>query len=105
MANILSKQKSIRKNQERNLRNRQVKSQVKTAIKKARAAILSGDSAFKELVAHVHKQVNVAVSKGVINKNQGARIVSRLDKSLNKSLNKQPTKTAEENAKSSAAKS
>lgn len=86
MANIKAKIKNIAKMEKQNIRNRQVKSQVKTAIKKAKLAIIKNDEKIGALIALAHKQINVAVSKGVIHKNNGARKNARLDLFANKHL-------------------
>ncbi len=79
MANIKAKIKNISKIEQQNIRNRKVKSTIKTAIKKAKIAIESHDENASFLIANAHKEINVAVSKGVIHKNKGSRKTARLD--------------------------
>lgn len=85
MANIKAKIKNISKIERQNARNRKVKSQVGTAIKKAKQAIKNHDKNAKELKALAQGQINVAVSKGVIHKNTGSRKSARLDQFEKKS--------------------
>ena len=86
MANIKSKEKNIRKIEKRTIRNRAIKSSVKTAIKKAQKAILDKDKNVKELVSKAHKEIDKAVSKGVYHKNNGARKSSKLDSLYNQNF-------------------
>ncbi len=79
MANIKSKMKRIKTNEKARARNAAIKSRVRTAIKKAKAAAASKSKDLDKLVAAAHKEINTAVSKGVLHKNNGARKNSRLD--------------------------
>ncbi len=73
MANIKSQIKRIKTNLKAQERNRAVKSELKTVIRAARAAIASGDkTAAVTAVATAGRRIDKAVSKGVIHKNQGA---------------------------------
>ena len=73
MANIKSQIKRIKTNLKAQERNRAVKSELKTVIRAARAAIASGDKiAAVTAVATAGRRIDKAVSKGVIHKNQGA---------------------------------
>ena len=79
MANIKSKEKNIRRIEKRTARNRIVKSQVKTSVRSAKEAAVAKDKNVKVLVSKAHKEIDKAVSKGVLHKNTGARKASRLD--------------------------
>lgn len=83
MANIKSAKKRILVNNKKNLRNRSIKSALKTAIKKYDAAVASGD---KELAASMLPQVSStidkAAAKGVIHKNAANRKKSQLASKL-----------------------
>jgi small subunit ribosomal protein S20 len=73
VANIKSQIKRIKTNLKAQERNRAVKSELKTVIRAARAAIASGDkTAAVTAVATAGRRIDKAVSKGVIHKNQGA---------------------------------
>ncbi|SYV96749.1 30S ribosomal protein S20 [Mycoplasmopsis edwardii] len=85
MANIKSKVKSIVKMEQARQKNAAMKSRVKTAIRKAREAVLAKDEKANALVANAHKVIAKAVSKGVFHANKGARKHSRLDQFVNNS--------------------
>ena len=73
MANIKSQIKRNKQNEAARLRNRSVKSSLKTGIRKVREATEAGQS---EEAAALHReasrQLDKAVSKGVIHRNQAA---------------------------------
>ena len=79
MANIKSQIKRIRTNEAARLRNKSVKSALKTAVRRVRTAADSGDKAAAqvELVA-ASRSLDKAVSKGVIHANQAANRKSAL---------------------------
>jgi small subunit ribosomal protein S20 len=89
LANIKSAIKRIRKTEKRTLRNRMVKSAVKTAIKKFEVA-LNGNNfdEAKNLLVEATHIIDRAASKGVLHKNNAARKKSRLTIRLNKSVAK-----------------
>ncbi|WDC83897.1 30S ribosomal protein S20 [Caloramator sp. mosi_1] len=87
MANIKSAIKRIRVTERRTLRNKMVKSAVKTAIKKFEIALNSGNiEEAKVLYAQAVKALDKAAAKGVIHKNAASRKKSRLTVKLNKAL-------------------
>ncbi|MBZ4663149.1 MAG: rpsT [Caloramator sp.] len=87
MANIKSAIKRIRVTERRTLRNKMVKSAVKTAIKKFEIALNSGNiDEAKVLYAQAVKALDKAAAKGVIHKNAASRKKSRLTVKLNKAL-------------------
>ncbi|MBN4083789.1 30S ribosomal protein S20 [Mycoplasma sp. CSL10137] len=88
MANIKSKIKSIAKMEAARVKNAAMKSRVKTAIRKAREAVLANDAKASEFVNKAHQVIAKAVSKGVFHKNKGARKRSRLDEFVLKNSNK-----------------
>ena len=83
MANIKSQIKRIKTNEKRTERNKAVKSELRTGVRKFREAAASGD---KEAAASALKSASVkldkAVSKGVIHKNQAANKKSAMAKKL-----------------------
>lgn len=83
MANHKSAIKRIRSTARKRVRNRVYLSRTRTATKKARSVIASGelDSAIEETRAAV-SQLDKAASKGIIHKNTAARQKSRLMKKL-----------------------
>ncbi len=84
MANIKSQIKRNRTNEKSRLRNQAVKSEVKTEIRKVRAAISSGDKdAATEALKSASRRLDKAASKGVIHKNQAANRKSALAQQVN----------------------
>ena len=81
MANIKSQIKRNRQNEKARLRNKSVKSALKTAVRKVNAAAEAGDAeSATALMRAATKQLDVAVSKGVIHKNQAANRKSAIAK-------------------------
>lgn len=85
LANIKSAKKRIEVIDKKTLRNKMIKSKVKTVVKKVEAAIASGDkkAAQDNLVVAI-SEINKAASKGVYHKKNAARKVSRLTIAVNK---------------------
>lgn len=77
MANTKSALKRIRTSAKRNLRNRTVKSTVRTAVRKF------NDVVTVESLRAAMSALDKAVSKGVLHRNTAARKKSRLAKKLN----------------------
>ncbi len=85
MANIKSAKKRIKVIETKTLRNKMIKSKVKTIIKKLEAAIASGDKeTAKELLKAATSEMSKACSKGVYHKNTVSRKVSRMAAAVNK---------------------
>ena len=82
MANIKSQIKRNRQNERRRLRNKAVRSELKTRQKRAVAAAEQGADDTVELTREAVKRLDKAASKGVIHKNQAARRKSRLVKRI-----------------------
>lgn len=81
MANIKSQIKRIKTNLKAQERNRAVKSELKTVVRAARAAITAGDKEkAAAAVSTAGRKLDKAVSKGVIHKNQAANRKSALAK-------------------------
>ncbi|MGH3341967.1 MAG: 30S ribosomal protein S20 [Carbonactinosporaceae bacterium] len=73
MANIKSQIKRNRQNEQRRLRNKAVKSSLKTAIRKFHAAADASDvDQATLLVRDASRKLDKAASKGVIHRNQAA---------------------------------
>ncbi|MEF9915792.1 MAG: 30S ribosomal protein S20 [Lachnospiraceae bacterium] len=84
MANIKSSKKRILVNETKAIRNKGIKSKVKTCIKKVDAAIEASDKvAAKEALLNAISEINKAAGKGIYHKNTVARKVSRLTKAVN----------------------
>lgn len=85
MANIKSQQKRNRTNERARLRNKAVKSSLRTAVRAFREAAHAGGKAkAAELLASTNRKLDKAASKGVIHKNQAANKKSALAQALNK---------------------
>jgi small subunit ribosomal protein S20 len=79
LANSKSAKKRIRVNERRRARNKPLRSEARTFVKKAEVAIAAGDAAAAE--AATREAVSVldrVANKGVIHKNNAARRKSRL---------------------------
>ncbi|MBP3618950.1 MAG: 30S ribosomal protein S20 [Lachnospiraceae bacterium] len=84
MANIKSAKKRILVIETKTLRNKMIKSKIKTLVKKVDAAVAASDkaaatAALSEAVVAIDK----AAAKGVYHKNTAARKVSRITKAVN----------------------
>jgi small subunit ribosomal protein S20 len=85
MANIKSAKKRILVSKKREMRNKSVKSRVKTIVKKVEAAIEAGNKAEAEEALKVAiSEISKAASKGIYHKNTAARKISRLTVAVNK---------------------
>ncbi|MBQ7264633.1 MAG: 30S ribosomal protein S20 [Firmicutes bacterium] len=85
MANIKSAKKRILVTEKKTLRNKMIKSSVKTAIKKVVVAAEAGDkAAADQALSLAVKSIDMAASKGVYHKNTASRKKSRLSKLVNK---------------------
>jgi len=79
LANIKSQIKRNRQNIKRRARNRVVRGNFRTALRRARLAIESGDAEqANEAAKAATKALDKAAAKGVIHKNKAARQKSRL---------------------------
>ena len=73
MANINSQKKRIRQDSKRNIRNKSLKSELKTTLKSLENGELSTETKNQAL-----KSLDVAFSKGIISKNYRDRNKSRI---------------------------
>jgi small subunit ribosomal protein S20 len=79
MANIKSQKKRNRQTEKRYARNKAIRSELKTRDKNVMAAVEAGDTAkAEELLRIAQKQIDMAVTKGVLHANTAARRKSRL---------------------------
>ena len=84
MANIKSAKKRILVTQTKTAKNKAIRSEVKTSIKKVEAAVAAKDKAAAEAaLKNATSVIESACSKGVHHKNNAARKVSRLSKLVN----------------------
>ena len=83
MANTVSAEKRNRQAQKRRARNVQVRTGVKSAVKKVREALDKGDAAgAKVALAAAERALGKASSKGVLHRNAASRRISRLAKAV-----------------------
>ena len=83
MANIKSQIKRNRTNEKARIRNKAVKSSLKTAVRKVREAVAAGDTVkATELAREANRKLDKAASKGVIHANQAANRKSTIAKSV-----------------------
>ena len=84
LANIKSAKKRILVTETRTARNKAIKSEVKTMVKKVYTAIESKDQeAAKAALKDAISTMDKATSKGVYHKNTTSRKISRLQKAVN----------------------
>ena len=83
MANIKSAKKRIKVNQKKAAANKSRNTALKTAIKKANAAIETGAENKDELIKDAIKKIDQAAAKNLIHKNCAARKKSNLAKKAN----------------------
>lgn len=81
MANIKSQIKRIKTNEKARLRNKSVRSSIKTAARKFRDAVTAGDAAvISTELRTASKALDIAVAKGVLHKNTAANKKSSMAK-------------------------
>ena len=84
MANIKSAKKRIKVIETKTMRNKAIKSKVKTLVKKVEAAVAASDkAAASAALAEAVVAIDKAAAKGVYHKNTAARKVSRITKAVN----------------------
>jgi small subunit ribosomal protein S20 len=84
VANIKSQKKRVLTNEKARLRNKAVKSGLKTAIKKVNTAVEAGDAeAAKAAALEASRLLDKAASKGVIHASQAANRKSGIMKAAN----------------------
>jgi small subunit ribosomal protein S20 len=84
VANIKSQKKRNRTNEKSRLRNRAIKSELKTATRAVHNAVTAGDAELAQAKARAAGRLfDKAVSKGVIHKNQAANRKSGVAKLAN----------------------
>lgn len=85
MANTKSAKKRAEKSAAQRIKNRTMRSRMRTAVKKLRAAVASGDEKMApELLPLTLKVVDSSAQKGIIHRNTAARTKSRLVAALRK---------------------
>jgi len=83
MANIDSQKKRNRQNERARLRNKSVRSELKTRARAVTAAVASTDAdAAQAALRDAQRRIDMAASKGVLHKRTAARRKSRLAKQV-----------------------
>ena len=84
MANIKSQIKRNRQNEQARLRNKSVRSALKTYARRVRESVAEGDrGAAETALRRANRAYDKAVSKGVIHKNNAANHKARLARTVN----------------------
>ncbi|CAM3815425.1 30S ribosomal protein S20 [Mesobacillus zeae] len=83
MPNIKSAIKRVKTSEAANVQNTTVKSAMRTAVKKADAAIMNNDSEATAAFTTAASKLDKAATKGLIHKNAAARKKSRMMKKMN----------------------
>ena len=83
MSSKKSANRTAQRAERRRLRNRSIKSGVKTLVTRAEGKIAAKDTSATEEVVAAISRVDRAVSKGAIHRNKAARLKSRLTKKSN----------------------
>ena len=83
MPNIKSAKKRVKVNETKAAANKARKSNLKTTLKKADAAVTAGAANKEEAIKVAIKRVDQACAKGLMHKNKAARKKSQLAKKLN----------------------
>ncbi len=83
MPNIKSAKKRVKVSEKKNLRNRMVKTGVRTAIKKLDAAVAQDPAHADAVLSATSSAVDRAAAKGVMHKNAANRRKARMAKRLN----------------------
>jgi small subunit ribosomal protein S20 len=83
MPNSPSSKKRLRQNQAHRLKNRSLKSSLRTSVRKVRTAVDAGDAEASTVAFQAAtKKLDQAAAKSVIHANKAARTKSRLSKAI-----------------------
>ena len=82
MANTKSALKRMRQNEKRRLRNRAVRSRVRSAVKTARTSLATTGPETRDAVVQAIRALDQAVNKGIVHRNTAARKKSTLARRL-----------------------
>ncbi len=84
MPNIKSQKDRVIQSRKEAAHNKAIKTNLKTVVKKADAAIVSGSADKDTAVKNAISAIDKAASKGVLHKNTASRKVARLSKAAAK---------------------
>jgi small subunit ribosomal protein S20 len=82
VANTRSARKRIKQNERRRLRNRAIRSQVRSAVKDARAVEPTQGTQARDAIREAIRTIDKAVSRGILHRNTAARKKSALARRL-----------------------
>ncbi len=82
MPNVPSAKKRLRQTLRRNMRNKAIRTRIKTVSKRVLKAVEDKDEKVNEYLSIAYKTIDMAASKGVIHKNQAARKKASLAKKV-----------------------
>jgi small subunit ribosomal protein S20 len=99
VANIKSQIKRNRQNERRRLKNKSVRSEMRTRTKTAVTAIEAGVDESVEAVRAAVRRIDRAAAKGVIHKNQAANRKSRLMRRAARGPSEEPVSSKKAGAK------
>ncbi len=86
MPNIKSAIKRVKVSEKKNLRNRMIKTGVKTAVKKFQVELATNPSAANVQLSATTSAIDKAAAKGILHKNTANRKKARLARSLSKAV-------------------
>lgn len=98
MANIKSQMKRIKTNEKARMRNRMIRSDLRTNIKKIETLIETEIKQAQEMLPTIYKKIDKAVSKGIIHQNKANRLKSNISKKINGDTPVRKVEKAEENS-------
>jgi len=87
LANHKSALKRVKQGEKRNLRNKAVKTKIKTITKRTLAAAQAKEDTVKNFLSEATSLITKAAQKGTIHKNTASRKISRLTKFVEKTIN------------------
>jgi small subunit ribosomal protein S20 len=105
VANIKSQIKRNRQNERRRLKNKAVRSEMRTRTKTAVGAIETGTDDSAEAIRAAVRRIDRAAAQGVIHKNQAANRKSRLMRRAARAGSEEPASTKPVASKAAASKS
>jgi small subunit ribosomal protein S20 len=88
LPNIKSAKKRVKTNKRDEMRNRNAKATLKTALKKTSAAITAGEGEVKNAIQETQGLIARTWKRGIIHKNKAARLQSRMMKQAVKASQK-----------------
>ncbi|MCX6812481.1 MAG: 30S ribosomal protein S20 [Candidatus Berkelbacteria bacterium] len=99
-----SAKKALRVDRAKKEINDLTRNKIKSALKAARLAIVSGDTDATKKIDLAYRELDLAAKKNVIHKNKASRLKSRLTKKLAKVAEMPAVKVAKSSTKKSPAK-